>query len=62
MSDKKNVSLLMVTHWEVEFQNRMYIGPALGFSVYEPEDQYNFSEVVIFLGLISLHIKCWHKI
>jgi hypothetical protein len=54
--------LYMTTRWEVEFQNRLYIGPAIGFSIYEPDKEYNFSEVIIFLGLISLHIKCWHKI
>ena len=52
----------MTTRWEVEFQNRLYIGPAIGFSIYEPDKEYNFSEVIIFLGLISLHIKRWHKI
>ena len=43
--------------YEITLQNRLQVGFALGFSVYRADDNFAYSEYIIFLGLISLHIK-----
>tara|TARA_Y100001938_G_C7799349_1_gene286367 strand:- start:201 stop:335 length:135 start_codon:yes stop_codon:yes gene_type:complete len=41
---------------EVEIHNRLAIGFALGWSYYSRDEEYNYSEVNIYLGLISIKI------
>jgi len=43
--------------WELEIHNRISIGFALGFQYYGQDDEHNWSEITIFLGLISIVIK-----
>tara|TARA_B100000085_G_scaffold163885_2_gene149025 strand:- start:3436 stop:3570 length:135 start_codon:yes stop_codon:yes gene_type:complete len=41
---------------ELEIHNRLKIGFALGWSYYPKDRDFNYSEVTIYLGLISLKI------
>ena len=43
--------------WDIEIHNRISIGFALGFQYYGQDDEHNWSELTIFLGLISIVIK-----
>lgn len=52
---KKFVTLHM--SWELELQNRINIGFALGWSWYKRDEQYDHGELVLYLGLISLNLK-----
>jgi len=45
--------------YEVELQNRIRVGFVLGFSIFPPDEDFRFSEYIIYLGLISLHIKIY---
>ena len=40
----------------MEIHNRLKIGFALGWSYYSQDIEYNYSEVTIYLGLISIKI------
>jgi hypothetical protein len=54
-SNKIFVSLCM--NYVIEIQNRIQVGFALGFSYYGIDDEYDYGEIILFLGLISVHIK-----
>ncbi len=41
----------------IEIQNRIQIGFALGFSYYGPDEVADYSELIIYLGLLSIHFK-----
>jgi len=41
---------------EIEIHNRLKIGFALGWSYYSKDREYDYSEVTIYLGLISIKI------
>ena len=41
---------------EVELHNRLRIGFALGWSYYKKDEAHNYSEITIYIGLISLKI------
>jgi len=43
--------------WDIEIHNRLSVGFALGFQYYEPDALHSWTEVTIFLGLISIVIK-----
>ena len=42
---------------DIEIHNRIRIGFAIGWQYYASDEDHNFSEVTIFLGLISMIIK-----
>jgi len=39
--------------------NRLFVGPAFGWSVYLRDDENDMGEVILYLGLISINIKYW---
>jgi len=41
----------------IEIQNRIEVGFALGFSWYGRDENYSYGEIILFIGLISVHIK-----
>jgi len=41
---------------ELDIQNRLRIGFAIGWSYYSEDKDFNYSEVTIYLGLISIKI------
>lgn len=43
--------------YELSLQNRLYVGFALGFSYYGIDDNFNYGEFILYLGLLSLHFK-----
>ncbi len=45
--------------YELEIHNRIYIGFALGFQYYSKDEEHDWSEVTLFLGLINIVIKYW---
>ena len=47
----------MVEHWSIEIVNMIPSGPVLGFSVYTPDEVYDNSEFILYLLLVSVHIK-----
>jgi len=52
---KKLLPLLM--GYEIEMINRLRIGFAIGWSYYAVDPKYDYSELNIYLGLISISIK-----
>ena len=55
-----NVSKKIVTlhmGWELEIHNRINIGFALGWSYYGKDEEHDWVELSIYLGLISIIIK-----
>jgi long-subunit fatty acid transport protein len=55
MSDKFFVSLGM--SYIVEIHNRVRVGFALGWSWYSIDEEYDYGELILFIGLISINIK-----
>ncbi len=49
--------LYLHMEYTISLQNRLYIGFALGFSYYGSDKDFDYSEVILYLGLLSLHIK-----
>jgi len=43
--------------YEISLQNRLQIGFALGFSYYGKDEEFDYGEFILYLGLLSLHIK-----
>lgn len=43
--------------WDIEIHNRIRIGFAIGWEYYASDKDHKYSEVTIFLGLISMIIK-----
>jgi len=43
--------------WDIEIHNRIRIGFAIGIQYYAEDEQHDWSELTIFLGLISIVIK-----
>ena len=41
----------------IEIHNRLQVGFAVGFSYYGSDDEVEYSEFILFLGLISIHFK-----
>jgi len=42
---------------EIEIQNRIKVGFMLGFAVYPQDKEFDYSEYILYMGLISIHIK-----
>ncbi len=42
---------------EVEIQNRIKIGFCLVFAYFGSDNNYEYSELILYLGLISVHFK-----
>ncbi len=43
--------------YEISLQNRLFIGFALGFSHYKVDQEFDYGEFILYLGLLSLHFK-----
>jgi hypothetical protein len=43
--------------WDLEIHNRISIGFALGFAYYGRDEEHDWSEITLYLGLISIVIK-----
>ena len=41
----------------IEIQNRIQVGFAVGFSYYGADEYAEYNELILFIGLISIHIK-----
>tara|TARA_R100000734_G_scaffold19104_1_gene18130 strand:- start:1478 stop:1633 length:156 start_codon:yes stop_codon:yes gene_type:complete len=48
--------------YTLELYNRLRVGFALGWSYFERDKYHNWSELVIYIGLISITIKGYEKI
>lgn len=44
-------------NYEISLVNRLPIGFAIGFSYFRQDENYDHEEVVVYLGLVSIHIK-----
>jgi len=44
-------------NWELEIHNRINLGFALGWSYYGVDDEHDWVELNLYLGLIGLTIK-----
>jgi len=60
-ASKKIFYLCIMSVWELEIQSRFRIGPAVGFSIYLADTEYDYSEYILFLLFISIHFK-WEKL
>jgi len=49
----------VIESYEIEIVNRLTIGPCFGFSIYLKDDDNEMGEWVLYLGLISIHLKYW---
>jgi hypothetical protein len=47
-----------MNNWSLELQNRIQVGFAIGWSYYGIDDDFNYGEFILFLGLFSLNFKC----
>ena len=45
--------------WELEMTNRLRIGFALGWSYYSVDKKHDWSELIVYLGLISITLKIY---
>ena len=45
--------------YEIEIQNRIKVGFALGFQYYGKDEEHDWVEFTLFVGLISIVIKYW---
>ena len=52
-----NFVYLPMEAWEIELQNRIPVGIAVGWSFYNKDENHDYGEFVVYLGLISLHFK-----
>tara|TARA_Y100000385_G_scaffold103413_1_gene106884 strand:+ start:415 stop:567 length:153 start_codon:yes stop_codon:yes gene_type:complete len=43
--------------YDISIQNRINVGFALGFSIYTADSEFNYTEYIVYIGLISMHIK-----
>lgn len=59
-ASKKIFYLCIMSVWELEIQSRFRIGPAVGFSIYLADTEYDYSEFILFLLFISIHFK-WEE-
>ena len=46
-----------MNNWSLELQNRIQVGFAIGWSYYGIDDDFDYGEFILFLGLFSLHFK-----
>lgn len=52
-----NFVYLPMEAWELEIQNRIPVGIAFGWSFFNKDESYEFGELIVYLGIISLHFK-----
>lgn len=52
-----NNLLSLYMSYDIELQNRIHVGFVLGWSSHKPDENYDFGEFILFLGLISINIK-----
>jgi hypothetical protein len=45
--------------YEIELQNRIDVGFVLGFSIFPSDKDFNYTEYILYLGLISIHLKTY---
>lgn len=45
--------------WELSIHNRVNIGFCLGWSWYSSDSDFDHSEFILFLGLVSLNLKMY---
>ena len=57
ISNKIFFVYLRMGNWSLELQNRVQIGFAIGWSYYKRDEEFSYSEIILFLGLISLNFK-----
>jgi hypothetical protein len=43
--------------WVIEVQSRIPVGIALGWSFFDKDENHDYGELIIYLALISLHLK-----
>lgn len=43
--------------YSIDLQNRLRVGFLVGFSYYKADDNFDYAEVVLYFGLLSLHIR-----
>ena len=43
--------------WDLEIHNRIQLGFALGWSYFAKDDEHNYSELNIYVGITGLTIK-----
>ena len=53
------ITKMLYLHMEytISLQNRLRVGFLVGFSYYESDENFEYGEVILYLGLLSLHIK-----
>ena len=49
----------VIESYQIEIVNRLFIGPVVGLSIYLRDDKEDMGEVILYLGLISIHLKYW---
>jgi|TARA_B100000780_G_C21071337_1_gene431124 hypothetical protein len=49
-------------NYQVIIENRLRIGFALGFAWYRINEEYDYGDIILFLGLISINIKYGYEI
>ena len=49
----------MIESYQIEIVNRLFIGPVVGLSIYLRDEKEEMGEVILYLGLISIHLKYW---
>lgn len=52
-----NFVYLYMEAWELEVQNRIPVGVAIGWSLFNKDESYDYGELILYLGIISLHFK-----
>lgn len=45
--------------WELEMTNRLRIGFAIGWSYYSKDEDHDWSELIVYIGLISITLKIY---
>lgn len=43
--------------WELEIENRIPVGIAFGWSYFGKDESYDYGELKVYLGIISLNFK-----
>jgi hypothetical protein len=55
-------SYICFMNYQVIIENRLRIGFALGFAWYRINEEYDYGDIILFLGLISINIKYGYEI
>lgn len=49
--------LYLYMEYSIDLQNRLRVGFLVGFSYYKADENFDYGEVILYFGLLSLHIK-----